>query len=678
MKKTIIISAILTVLAAVSILSACTKTNDMPSDKEVTVTILPPDNGTATRVETIDGRSGISIAGWKTGDQVNLYRQEGSELSDAAVFTCTDAANGTFSGTLPRSVQSVDELNLAATGLVTMESGQLFLWPLKKASEDISDVILMSAFKNEDGTFTMNVMGNILKIINNRREDICGALKLWNGYDYNLWVNCGYRWEGRMRTWRETSDGSLRSFSDYSFTIAKSGVTYVFLTTNQGGNRFGISTEQDGNNNTNCSVVPFKETDAESGIIYVYELNDVVPTDIVLNYSSLVLEVGQTQQLQATLLPGGTVPVEPFWSSGDHDVATVDDNGMVTAIAAGSTTIRVSTSDGYRLNAECTVTVTEPAPPAKHLCYLYNNNYGNIFLLVDGVRYSPSTAVLNGGLTVDGSDIYYYIWDDGFYKNGTKVADFRKEDKGSAVFHNFTVKNGVIYLLLIQDNPDYARVMTIDIKTGTRNEVQLNTIPYSDLASAANEDSIRVTDDGTIYVLGMTRDGAGHYSSKMWIVHPGDPMTVEEHLFFQGTDDVSTYICDLETGDDNSVYALVSFKSKSENVSRMILYKNFTEIRRYNGYFDGGYYPRSLSIDGEDIYAMLKRDGEWTADIFKNGAKVKEGLTDCRSGCIVGDGNGGYYYAITYDSHFSSNVYHNDELLYSHDGAMAYRIALTK
>ena len=51
------------------------------------------------------------------------------------------------------------------------------------------------------------------------------------------------------------------------------------------------------------------------------------------------------------------------WSSDKPEVATVDANGKVTAKAAGTATITVTTEDGKK-TATCTVTVEKPYTPA--------------------------------------------------------------------------------------------------------------------------------------------------------------------------------------------------------------------------------------------------------------------------------------------------------------------------
>ena len=91
----------------------------------------------------------------------------------------------------------------------------------------------------------------------------------------------------------------------------------------------------------------------QSGVVYKV-------TEVKLDKDSLSLEVGDTATLTATVEPDEASNKNVTWESSDSSVATVDANGVVTAVAQGSTTIK-ATVDGK--SAECTVTVTAPPEP---------------------------------------------------------------------------------------------------------------------------------------------------------------------------------------------------------------------------------------------------------------------------------------------------------------------------
>ena len=93
--------------------------------------------------------------------------------------------------------------------------------------------------------------------------------------------------------------------------------------------------------------------------IFLRNLDGVITPGVTLDKSSATIyKYGDnTLQLAATAVPG-TATVS--WSSSDSTKATVSDNGLVTAVAAGSTNITATiTVDGQTYTATCAVTVVE-------------------------------------------------------------------------------------------------------------------------------------------------------------------------------------------------------------------------------------------------------------------------------------------------------------------------------
>lgn len=79
-------------------------------------------------------------------------------------------------------------------------------------------------------------------------------------------------------------------------------------------------------------------------------------TGITVNPTSLNLAEGASASLSATISPSDTTDDKTLtWKSSNTAVASVDNNGIVTAVAEGSATITVTTSNGK--SASCQVTV---------------------------------------------------------------------------------------------------------------------------------------------------------------------------------------------------------------------------------------------------------------------------------------------------------------------------------
>jgi len=82
----------------------------------------------------------------------------------------------------------------------------------------------------------------------------------------------------------------------------------------------------------------------------------VTVTGVTLNKTTLSLAVGGSETLTVTVAPSSATNKAVTWTSIDATKATVTD-GVVRAVATGSTTIIVSTVDGGK-TATCAVTVT--------------------------------------------------------------------------------------------------------------------------------------------------------------------------------------------------------------------------------------------------------------------------------------------------------------------------------
>ncbi len=78
-------------------------------------------------------------------------------------------------------------------------------------------------------------------------------------------------------------------------------------------------------------------------------------TGVTLSDSTATITAGQTKTLTATVAPENATDKTVSWSSSDEAVATVED-GVVTAVAAGTATITVTTTDGG-FTATCAITV---------------------------------------------------------------------------------------------------------------------------------------------------------------------------------------------------------------------------------------------------------------------------------------------------------------------------------
>ena len=81
-------------------------------------------------------------------------------------------------------------------------------------------------------------------------------------------------------------------------------------------------------------------------------------TGVMLDKTSLTLQETGSDTLTAMVEPADATNKDVTWESSDTSIATVDANGKVTAISAGSAIITVTAAEGSGVSASCSVTVT--------------------------------------------------------------------------------------------------------------------------------------------------------------------------------------------------------------------------------------------------------------------------------------------------------------------------------
>lgn len=90
-------------------------------------------------------------------------------------------------------------------------------------------------------------------------------------------------------------------------------------------------------------------------VTVVADTPTVAVTGVTLDKTTASLNVGETLTLNAVVAPEGATNKNVSWASNNTGVAAVE-NGVVTAVAAGTATITVTTEDGSK-TASCVVTI---------------------------------------------------------------------------------------------------------------------------------------------------------------------------------------------------------------------------------------------------------------------------------------------------------------------------------
>lgn len=112
-------------------------------------------------------------------------------------------------------------------------------------------------------------------------------------------------------------------------------------------------------------------------------------TNISISPSFLSLSVGDTQQLTATVLPSSASLQQLQWTSSDTSVATVDNEGNVTAVSQGNCTITCASMDGSSVTATCSIAVHNVLVSGIEL------TASSVSLIFNTMAYSPVLAIIS-------------------------------------------------------------------------------------------------------------------------------------------------------------------------------------------------------------------------------------------------------------------------------------------
>lgn len=124
---------------------------------------------------------------------------------------------------------------------------------------------------------------------------------------------------------------------------------------------------------------------------------EVVITSITIEPTSFVINAGETKQLSVTALPENATNKEKIlstlvWHSDNEEVASVDENGMVTAKKYGSTTISASIPDGF-VTGSCDVTVNQDITEHFDKVFAAALEYQNLIEDSDKIMYAEVTKI---------------------------------------------------------------------------------------------------------------------------------------------------------------------------------------------------------------------------------------------------------------------------------------------
>lgn len=146
-------------------------------------------------------------------------------------------------------------------------------------------------------------------------------------------------------------------------------------------------------------TVTSEATSSVTATVAVTVSEAVIPVEsITLNYESASMLVGETLQLVATVLPENATDKTVTWKTSDGGAASVDENGLVTALEQGDATITAVPNGNSALSASCVISLA--------------HNAATTFLDLDFTEKTVQDYIDEGVLSVENSTISSLSYDE--------------------------------------------------------------------------------------------------------------------------------------------------------------------------------------------------------------------------------------------------------------------------
>ncbi len=281
-------------------------------------------NSTDKRLE-LDGYNGGRIEQATSGDELTFYVVDDSTI-DGGEETALRYSNPTIDG-------------VAGKTLTLKGTGEEVMFILGTCNiKNITVKVDQKGTVKPNG-YTTATSGNInvrengrLEVVLNKETDnlfparAVGNLSLYNNGSASITVTAN-------------NTSTTDAYGVYWLSLSGTGDCTIQVTSSGSGKIQAVETAPNISSSYNV-------TGAWDSPSVSYTATNFSVTGISLNKTDLFLAVGSSETLSATVTPEDATNKTVTWSSSNTDVATVDENGKVTAVAAGTATITAETVDG--------------------------------------------------------------------------------------------------------------------------------------------------------------------------------------------------------------------------------------------------------------------------------------------------------------------------------------------
>lgn len=275
---------------------------------------------------------------------------------------------------------------------------------------------------------------------------------------------------------------------------------------------------------------------------------DVKVSRITLSASTgLALTKGQTQKLTATVAPANATNKAVTWKTSDKNVATVSENGLVTAKSAGTAIITCTAKDGSNVKATCKVTVTVP---------------------VSGIQLSQTSAALTVGDTLTLTKTIYPSDATNQAVTWTSSSDVVASVDSNGKITAKTAGSAVITCKSVSDNSVVGICnVTVKAKVQTPSEIKVNKITL-------NKTTASVTKGKTLQLTATVTPGNATKKEVKWSTsNKNVAMVSTSGLVTAKSAGTATITCTAQDGSSVKATCKITVKNPVVKVTKVTLNK---------------------------------------------------------------------------------------------------------
>lgn len=275
---------------------------------------------------------------------------------------------------------------------------------------------------------------------------------------------------------------------------------------------------------------------------------DVKVSRITLSASTgLALTKGQTQKLIATVAPANATNKTVTWKTSNKNVATVSENGLVTAVGRGDATITCTAQDGSGVKATCKVTVTVP---------------------VSGIQLSQTSAALTVGDTLTLTKTIYPSDATNQAVTWTSSSDAVASVDSNGKITAKTAGSAVITCKSVSDNSVVGICnVTVKAKVQTPSEIKVNKITL-------NKTTASVTKGKTLQLTATVAPGNATKKEVKWSTsNKNVAMVSTSGLVTAKSAGTATITCTAQDGSSVKATCKITVKNPVVKVTKVTLNK---------------------------------------------------------------------------------------------------------